>query len=147
MQLNIEIASADAADLAAVQSFYSSVGYSGGLGTSDRILVVRHARSIVAAARLSSERDTLVLRGMYVSESLRGAGIGSKLLAAVSEEIGPSACWCIPFTRLERFYSRIGFSVDDCGETPEFLLDRKKRYVSAGCEVTIMRRPAAWVSE
>ena len=143
---HIEITLADTADLAAVQSFYSSVGYSAGLNADDRILVASRARSIVAAVRLSWGADTLVLRAMYVAESLRGAGIGSKLLEQISSEIASSACWCIPYTHLEGFYSRIGFSVCERGEIPEFLAARKKRYASAGREVTIMQRPEGWVS-
>ena len=141
-----EIALANATDLAAVQSFYSSVGYSGGPNADDRVLYASQARSIVAAVRLSSEADTLVLRGMYVAEPLRGAGIGSKLLERISAEIASSACWCIPYTHLEGFYSRIGFSVCERGEIPEFLAARKKRYASTGREVTIMQRPEGWVS-
>jgi len=141
-----KIALANATDLAAVRSFYSSVGYNGGLSADDRILYASQARSIVAAVRLSTEADTLVLRGMYVAESLRGAGIGSKLLERISAEIASSSCWCIPYTHLEGFYSRIGFGVFERGEIPEFLAARKKRYVSAGREVTIMQRPEGWVS-
>ena len=139
---HIEITLADTADLAAVQSFYSSVGYSAGLNADDRILVASRARLIVAAVRLSWEADTLVLRGMYVAEPLRGAGIGSKLLERISAEIASSACWCVPYTHLEGFYSRIGFSVCERGEIPEFLAARKKRYASSGRQVTIMQRPA-----
>jgi N-acetylglutamate synthase-like GNAT family acetyltransferase len=137
---HIEISLACADDLAAVQSFYSSVDYGCGLRSGDRVLVAKQARSIVAAVRLSSEADTLVLRGMYVAEPLRGAGIGSKLLERTSSEIGSSACWCIPYVYLERFYSRIGFHVCENEEVPEFLAVRKKRYVSAGREVTIMNK-------
>ena len=143
---HIEITLADTADLATVRSFYSSVGYSAGLNADDRILVASRARLIVAAVRLSWEADTLVLRGMYVAEPLRGAGIGSKLLERISAEIASSACWCVPYTHLEGFYSRIGFSVCERGEIPEFLAARKKRYASSGRQVTIMQRPAGWVS-
>jgi N-acetylglutamate synthase-like GNAT family acetyltransferase len=143
---NIEIALAETAELTAIQSFYSNVGYSCGLNTDDRILVARQDRSIVAAVRLSWEADTLVLRGMYVAEPLRGAGIGSKMLERISAEIGSPACWCVPYTHLEDFYSRIGFSVCEGAEIPEFLAARMKRYASAGRKVTIMNRPEGWVS-
>jgi len=138
---------ASAADLAAVRLFYSSVGYTGGVESNDRILVLRQAGSLVAAVRVSPEHDTIVLRGMYVSEHLRGQGIGSKLLERVGGEIGNSACWCVPFTHLERFYSRIGFRAVVSGETPGFLSARKRRYIAAGREVMVMLRPAGWVSE
>lgn len=144
---HIEIILADASDLAAVQSFYSSVGYLGGLSADDRVLVARRTHLIVAAVRLSSEADTLVLRGMYVAEKLRGAGIGWKLLERTSTEIGASACWCIPYAHLEDFYSRIGFLTCERRAIPEFLAARKKRYETAGRKVTTMHRPQGWSTD
>lgn len=142
----IEMALAGAADLAAVRSFYGSVGYGGGLSGNDHVLLASRARSIVAAARLSREHGELVLRGMYVAEPLRGAGIGSRLLERISAEIGSSACWCIPYTRLEVFYARIGFRDCGSGAIPGFLSVRRIRYTSAGHEVMIMGRPEGWNS-
>ena len=142
----IEVALAGAADVEAVRSFYASVGYGGGLTAEDRVLITRQGDTIVAAAKLSPEGKTLVLRGMYVSEPLRGLGIGSKLLERISAEIGSSGCWCIPYTRLERLYSWIGFGAVEPEAAPEFLAARRERYVSAGHEVMIMGRPEGWVS-
>jgi len=140
----IEVALAGPADLAAVQSFYLRVGYSGGANPNDRIIIATQAGSIVAAAKLSSEVTTLVLRGMYVAESLRGTGVGTLLLGRISAEIGMLACWCIPYTHLEGFYSRIGFRICDNGEIPGFLVTRKKQYISAGHDVSIMKRSEGW---
>lgn len=142
----IEIASAGAGDLAAVRVFYSSVGYGGGIGAEDQVLIARQGGSIVAAVKLSPEGDTLVLRGMYVAEPLRGRGIGSDLLERIAAKIGSSSCWCVPYVHLERFYARIGFRADEHGEAPGFLIVRRERYRSAGHDVTIMRRPAGRVS-
>ena len=97
----IEVAMVGTADLRAVKSFYASVGYNCELGATDRILVARETVTIVAAVRLSAERDNLVLHGMYVSRALRGTGIGSQLLSRASSEIGLSVCWCVPYTHLE----------------------------------------------
>jgi GNAT superfamily N-acetyltransferase len=139
---HLDISLAGPTDLPAVRSFYADVGYGGGLDATDRILVGRGDDAIIAAVRLSRENGTLVLRGMYVAAPLRGLGIGRALLDRVSVEIGPSCCWCIPFSHLEKFYARIGFGVLEGGEIPEFLAARKDRYEAAGHDVVIMCRPA-----
>ena len=136
---HIEIALADTADLAAIQSFYSSVGYSAGLNADDRILVASQARSIVAAVRLCDEEGFLVLRGMYVAEERRGQGLGSRLLESASSAIGSSECWCVPYTSLRDFYSRIGFQKSE--SIPAFLMARCERYTESGQLVTVMQRP------
>ena len=132
----------ETADLACVQSFYASVGYGGGAHPGDRLLVSREGQSIVAAARLCTEDGTLVLRGMYVAEGRRGQGIGSRLLESISEAIGSSECWCIPYTHLTGFYSRIGFQVCEGETIPPFLAERWERYTGNGQKVVIMKRPA-----
>jgi N-acetylglutamate synthase-like GNAT family acetyltransferase len=144
--LRYEISQALKSDLSAVKSFYSSVGYGGGVGDQDQVLICRQGRVVVAAVKLSPEGGTLVLRGMYVSAALRGQGIGARLLERISEKIGSSRCWCIPYTHLERFYSGIGFSTVESGEAPNFLKARLAGYVAAGHAVLIMSRPESWVS-
>ena len=130
------------ADLAAVDFFFESVGYRGGSHSSDRILVAQEDQRIVAAVRLCSEEGFLVLRGMYVMEERRGMSVGSMLLKSASAEIGSAECWCVPYTHLTKFYSRIGFRVHEGGITPKFLLQRRSRYIAKGHLVTIMRRQA-----
>jgi GNAT superfamily N-acetyltransferase len=136
----ITVRPAVAEDLPALSSFYASVGYGGGLHPDDRILVSLRSGTLVAAVRLVQEAGTLVLRGMYVAESLRGTGIGSALLERVSAEIGPDTCWCIPYVHLVDFYSGIGFRVCEAEQIPDFLGARQKKYISAGHDVEIMLR-------
>ena len=131
-----------AADLAAVASFYETVGYSGGVHPGDRILVGILDGRIVAAVRLCAEEGILVLRGMYVAEHLRGQGLGAKLLHFTSSQIGPDECWCVPYVHLTEFYSRIGFCVCATGSAPDFLAERLARYTKSGHDVAIMRRQA-----
>ena len=126
-------------DQAGVRSFYDSVGYGGGVYPDDRLLVVRKNRSIIAAVRLCDEEGFLVLRGMYVAEERRGQGLGSRLLESASSAIGSSECWCVPYTSLTDFYSRIGFKKSE--SIPAFLMARCERYTESGQLVTVMQRP------
>ena len=137
-----QIQLAETTDLDNVQSFYASVGYGCEVHPGDRLLVSWMEQSIVAAARLCTEGATLVLRGMYVAEGRRGQGIGSRLLESISDAIGSSECWCIPYTHLTGFYSRIGFQVCEGETTPPFLAERWEQYTGNGQMVVIMKRPA-----
>lgn len=136
-----QIEFAETADAVGVQAFYLSVEYGGGVQPDDRLLVARADHSIVGAVRLCVEHGVLVLRGMYVAEERRGLGIGTGLLASTSAAIGSSECWCIPYTRLTDFYSRIGFRVCGGDLAPTFLAERRERYTAAGRNVVVMKRP------
>ena len=129
------------ADVSSVLRFYERVGHGGGVAENDRLLVVRSAGEVVAAVRLCDESSTLVLRGMYVSEERQG--LGTRLLALASSEIGSAECWCVPYAHLVEFYSRIGFSEANKASTPTFLKERCSTYEKNGARVTIMRRPGS----
>ena len=135
-----KIEMAKTTDLAAVQSFYTSVRYGGGVHPNDRLLVSRVEKSIVAAVRLCTEGGTLVLRGMYVAEGRRGQGIGARILESISDVIGSSECWCIPYTHLTGFYSRIGFHMCEGEAIPPFPAERWERYTGSGQKVVVMKR-------
>lgn len=137
-----QIEFAETSDAAGVQSFYLSVEYDVGVQPDDRLLVARVDRKIVGAVRLCVEHGSLVLRGMYVAEERLGLGIGTGLLDSTSAAIGSSECWCIPYTRLTNFYSRIGFRVCGEGAIPLFLTERRERYMAGGKDVVVMKRPA-----
>jgi GNAT superfamily N-acetyltransferase len=135
-----QIELAETTDLDTVQSFYAGVGYGCEVCPGDRFLVSWMEQSIVAAARLCTEGATLVLRGMYVAEGRRGQGIGSRLLESISDAIGSSECWCVPYAHLRDFYSRIGFSECSPESSPGFLGERLHRYRKLGHQVIIMKR-------
>ena len=125
-----------------VRGFYESVGYGGGVGDSDVVYIERRGDEIVGAARLCGEKGLLVLRGMYVAETLRGSGIGSRLLQAADGEIGNRTCWCVSYRYLSRFYLAASFVECPASEAPPFLAERCGRYAEAGADVLIMKRPA-----
>lgn len=132
------------AETASVLGFYERVGYTGGIAPGDTVLIVRSEADVVGAVRLSKEAGRLVLRGMFVDAALRGRRIGTALLTAASDVIGPSECWCVPYSHLIEFYSRIGFQETDRKTVPPFLENRRAAYEQAGSRVTVMRRAPAW---
>ena len=94
------------------------------LEEGQEVFVARDGTNIVAALRLCSEADALLLRTVVVAGSRRGQGIGRSLLIEASRAIGPRACWCFPWTHLERFYGTIGFIRVADATVPEALRHR-----------------------
>ena len=130
--------------LVEVSQFYERVGYTGGIQDSDVVCLERQDHELVGVVKLCKEEGVLVLRGLYVSEDLRGTGVGTRLLRAVSKTIGKQECWCIPYQYLLDFYSTAGFSKCGESEAPEFLVERCRKYVSTGMDVVLMKRPVGF---
>ena len=123
-----------------VNQFYERVGYTGGIQDSDVVCLERQGHAVVGVVKLCKEEGVLVLRGLFVSEDLRGTGVGTRLLRAVSKTIGNQECWCIPYRYLSDFYSTVGFARCRESEAPAFLVERCGKYVSKGMDVVLMKR-------
>lgn len=124
-----------------VVRFYRENNYEPPVSSSDVIVVAENEGGFCGALRLCCEQDALVLRGMRVSASMRGRGVGTLLLQSVEELLAGKECFCIPHRHLVPFYGRIGFEEIDAAETPSFLRKRREEYRREyGLDVVIMRR-------
>ena len=59
-------------------------------------------------------------------------GVGSTPLARISEALGESACYCIPYAHRVQVYARIGFNVIEPARSPRFLKERLDGYQARG---------------
>lgn len=125
-------------DLPSVAQFYRDVGYGSEISEDDSLLVAEDATGLVAAVRLCEEFGVVVLRGMHVAPDLQRAGVGTQLLAAAAKAIGGRACFCVPYSHLQRFYAQIGFRTLKDAEAPGFLRARAEGYRANGYEVVVM---------
>lgn len=139
----VRIRGATAADLSAAQRFYGQCGYGGGaIADDDKVLLAEAGGEIVGIGRLSHQHGVLCLRGMQVAATLRGNGIGKRILQRLATTIGTEECWCLPYEHLEGFYGSAGFLAIDQSAMPEFLRERLDGYRARGLRVIAMRRPA-----
>jgi N-acetylglutamate synthase-like GNAT family acetyltransferase len=123
-----------------VTGFYHDNGYGATVSPSDCVLMAEVENKIVGVVRICEESDTVVLRGMQVAPGFRTRGIGTALLGEVSELIGDRECYCLPYTHLQEFYSRIGFHTVGPERTPGFLKNRRDEYEAKGLDVVVMFR-------
>lgn len=130
--MHVEIRRASAEDIPQVLRFYAGRGYGGGTTPSDTVLLAEEGGRLIGVVRLAPEHGTTVLRGMQVHPDHQRRGVGSRLLARISEELGESACYCIPYAHLVQFYSQGGFDVIEPSQAPQFLKERLESYQARG---------------
>ena len=136
-------------ELARLAELYEEWGYHGGILPTDVVFVAERDGACVGVVRRAWEHETLMLRGMYVAPSVRGQGVGSRLLAAfvraldADPAIRHEPCYGIPFAHLERFYAKVGFVFVDESRAPAFLRERVRQYRAEGHVVAVMRRSGA----
>ena len=87
-------------------------------------MLQREGANVLAAVRLVSERDVLVLRTMVVAEGSQRRGIGARLLQRASRAIGDRECYCVAWSYLESFYGRAGFRLITAESLPLHLRER-----------------------
>jgi N-acetylglutamate synthase-like GNAT family acetyltransferase len=126
--MQVEIRRASAEDILRVLQFYADRGYGGGTTPSDTVLLAEAGGQLIGVVRLAPEHGTTVLRGMQIHPDHQRRGVGSRLLARISEELGESACYCIPYAHLVQFYAQISFDVIEPSRAPQFLKERLESY-------------------
>jgi GNAT superfamily N-acetyltransferase len=130
--MSLEIRRAAPKEVSAVRRFYADRQYGGQIQPHDALLLALRDGELLGAVRLAPEHGTTVLRGMQVHPSHQRQGIGRQLLAAVAQELGSTACYCIPYAHLIGFYSSIGFDALDLHQAPDFLAERLIGYRARG---------------
>ncbi|MCP4603371.1 MAG: GNAT family N-acetyltransferase [Proteobacteria bacterium] len=140
--MNIEIEKYTVKNLTPILSFYRECGYGGSAKPSDDLWVAMHKDQIIGAVRVCREQGFLILRGMYIAEEQRRKGIGTKLLKRIKLEIHEE-CYCLPYAKLERFYSQIGFHRTAYSLLPPFLKARLDGYMRKDLEIISMKRQAS----
>jgi GNAT superfamily N-acetyltransferase len=128
-------------DAQAIATLYADAGYGAAVGAQDTVFVARQGTLLLGVVRLCLEDGVVVLRGLQVRREFQGQGIGARLLAACEAHLGSAETFCLPYTRLERFYGAAGFARVGAGALPDFLARRLAAYRAREQDVIAMRRP------
>ncbi len=138
--MKVELQSCKASSADWLDAFYQETGYSYPVPNQDDIFYAEVEGQKIGVVRISNEYGCSVLRGMQVLEPFRGQGVGTKLLTFLASTLRPDPVYCIPNDHLVNFYGKIGFSVIDSDEAPEFLVERLNDYIESNFKVLIMVR-------
>lgn len=136
----ISVREATSSDYPKIARLYEKCGYRHGIKVHDLAIVACKENDLIGTVRLSLEHDTLVLRGMQVLPKFQRQGVGKQLLRKCVRKIEDSTSYCVPYSYLEEFYGREGFTRIDPEKAPEFIAERYRSYVADGYDVILMCR-------
>lgn len=128
--------------LADIINFYESQGYLGGALETDKIALAFDDDRIIGVARISLEKNTYSLRGMFIDEAYQRKGIGREMLKVLEKYLIDLnvECYCIPNNNLDQFYGLLGFKVIPVEEGPSHIVERIEKYRNKGYKVFLMKR-------
>ncbi|MCP4597257.1 GNAT family N-acetyltransferase [Neptuniibacter sp.] len=127
----------------ALGRFYKRNGHKGKVQPNDICFWTERDQAIVAAARLqpvAGERNSLLLRGLWVDKALRRKGLGSELLQRITHYLQEqsSNCYCLAYANLENFYKRQRFNQPSIESCPSELLAQYHSYKKRGNNLTLL---------
>lgn len=114
-----------------VDPFYEKMGKSHRAREEDLFFVAFENQEILGTVRYCVEKNTSVLRSMFVHIDYQKRGIGKKILLEFEKYLIKnkiSNTYCLPYPHLEGFYSLVGFKKIDPNDGPVFLKERMARY-------------------
>jgi N-acetylglutamate synthase-like GNAT family acetyltransferase len=139
---NIIIEEADDVGLMRVKRFFRQQGMRPQAAKSDRVFMAIRDGKLVAALRLCAYDDAWVLRSMCVESSLRGQGIGSRLLSLLADVFAETRCYCFAYNHLQAFYQRADFKLIEVETTAHSIAERFNRYKASGKKICLMQYAA-----
>ena len=121
---------------------YRRNDYAGGIEATDTPIVAVAEGGIVGVVRIAREHGHQLLRGLFLDEDRRGAGLGSRMLAALVRQLDDAPCWLVCGPHLIGFYGQQGFRLTHDDEAPPHLQERVQHYRRTYGPQCLLRRPA-----
>lgn len=127
----------------ALGRFYKRNGHKGKIQPNDICFWIERDQAIVAAARLqpvSGERNSLLLRGLWVDKAQRRKRLGSELLERITHYLQGQQrdCFCLAYCHLETFYTEQRFNRPAIESCPTELIAQYHRYKKRGNNLTLL---------
>jgi GNAT superfamily N-acetyltransferase len=123
-----------------INTFYKSVGYHSDWSSTERAFCSLLNNEVIGSVKVESVHGVSILRGMYLAESIRNKGYGSKFIQFIEPVLNKSISFCMPFSHLELFYSQVGFKKIKMQQLPLFLQKRFAAYENDGYTIIAMQR-------
>lgn len=106
--------------------FYKRVYKKGIAGRNEAVFILKE-NEIICAAKLKTLEKQKLLTGVACDPKYRGQGFSSQLIKKILS-LQNQPIYCFPYTHLQGFYSRLGFSLIDPQTTPEIISQRFTLY-------------------
>ncbi|KEQ17937.1 GNAT family N-acetyltransferase [Endozoicomonas numazuensis] len=124
-----------------VNRFFKENGHKGKVRPDERVFILRHDNTIVAALRATPKANGYLLRSVWVHREMRSKGLGSRLMNSVLESLSPAPCWCYPYPHLSAFYEKVGFNITEPARVPSEIAAPYLAYRDRGESFLLMALP------
>jgi len=131
---------ATTADLDAAHACYRRNAYTGTIQPEDLPLVAVAGGEVVGVVRIALENGHQLLRGMFLDETQRRRGLGTRMLQRLAEALDDAPCWLICGPHLIGFYGQVGFRLTEDLEAPPHVQERVARYREVYGPQCLLRR-------
>ncbi|MCG7495489.1 GNAT family N-acetyltransferase [Vibrio sp. Of7-15] len=126
-EINVRLAKQE--EIQWINEQYDSVGFKHSVFERELIAIAEVAGVRKGLGRLQNINDLdAELGGIYVNEECRGLGLASKIVDFLVENSASyNKVYCLPFSHLNQFYSKFGFTDADKGDgIPETVINKHK---------------------
>lgn len=138
--MSVDVRIANDRDHPAIETLFEQWGQAFRHSIDDQEFVVDVEGEIIAALRLSFEKNTFRLRSLFVDKQHRGRNFARQLLALANKELGIAEAYCLCPRNLASLFGEIGF-LEIAGLTaPTFLKDRRDHLRESKGDIILMRR-------
>jgi len=123
-----------------VNQFYRRQKHKGSASGDEQVFIGKDQEEvIVSAVRLVPNDGFFWLRSLYVEHTLRGQNLGSSLLEFVHQHT-QLPIYCFPYSHLQSFYERAGYTLVSPNDLPNDLNQLFTRYKGKGENILAMAR-------
>ncbi len=120
------------------QKFYKANGHNSKTNRNDKIFACLYKGSLVGCLRLAPCDTERLLRGVFISPSFRGMGLGRKLIQHALSNARFKTVWTFPYSHLTLFYKALGFSEQNVAQTPSAIEAALLSYQKQGRDICVM---------
>lgn len=135
---SLSISTVPESELFLLNRFYKRNRHKGKADTDDTAFWLKDENEILAAVRCTTYGNITLLRGLWVHKERRREGLGTILLTGCRHHWEKHNCFCFPFSHLEAFYEKNGFSYPR-EQVPTHLLQKLQSYQQRGEQVILMQ--------
>ena len=127
----MEIRKSEPSEYIDIQKTYRKFDYKWKINPQDYVLLAKDKDKIIGTLRISEEKGSMVLSGLFVERAYKRRGIEIEMLRKLEQQLKGKELYCIPYVHQKGFFKQFGYEMVEINKAPTFvrkLLFSKMRF-------------------